>query len=649
MNPKAPLTTAALLSLAVFFAGCAGMAQGVKTSTYRQQPPAAVEREQPGPQSSALVVIRYPALIHAEAETIYVSSLASKSIGGDVPLSMHSNPQTSRTGHGVIAKSSYYAMSLYRELRDALPEGSVLLSPHMVDWSEQRGLHSRPILASEQIPSVLTVDFSVYSFPDVHEMMESPPVTFGDLVTPLLVVRTSAWGQPALNGLLIASDPLIATSWRQARAQIRSETQARLSGPGQPHYPSLAFIEFLSERDEPHPGLPVKGTADSSSARLAIEQYPLEKIQLDSERVAALDRDDAAGQPPADPFALGFARGAAARLVRLLNDIDHDRATFFARQGAFARFDPELARVFFVQSRDESVRARLQLAEALVAAEREFLAEQSESVYAGSYEGDYGARMRRIIAAEYRMLEERRRLARVQNLSSAIAAIALAGSVYAATVTTTASAATVAAFSGVSLMGSIWALNQALDSKAESGEVNEYFIARMAHASERQTSVQMEWLESKELITARGFAEFRNKTLTLYQSRVRSLTVEADDHCRFRHPDVVSPGAWIGACEDGLASGSGYGLIDDGRGAVVEYLGDASGGLASGRGAMILRRDDAAFFEGEFAGGRPDGVVRVERPGIEPRLRRFRDGDDVGRGDAERWAPLSFVAVEGSP
>jgi hypothetical protein len=56
MNPKAPLTTAALLSLAVFLAGCAGMAQGVKTSAYRQQPPAAVERGQPGPRSSSSVI-----------------------------------------------------------------------------------------------------------------------------------------------------------------------------------------------------------------------------------------------------------------------------------------------------------------------------------------------------------------------------------------------------------------------------------------------------------------------------------------------------------------------------------------------------------------------------------------------------------------
>ena len=42
------------------------------------------------------------------------------------------------------------------------------------------------------------------------------------------MVRSSAWGQPTLNGLLIASDPLVGTAWRQAEAQIRAEAQARL-------------------------------------------------------------------------------------------------------------------------------------------------------------------------------------------------------------------------------------------------------------------------------------------------------------------------------------------------------------------------------------------------------------------------------------
>jgi len=347
-----------------------------------------------------------------------------------------------------------------------------------------------------------------------------------------------------------------------------------------------------------------------------------------------------------DPFAANFANGAANRVVELLGSVDHERATFFARQSALARFDPELARVFFLQSEDESVRARLQLADALVSAERAFLAAQSESIHAGTYDGEFGIKMRKIIAAEFRMIEERRRLARKQNVTTAVAALALAGSVAGATVSTTASAAAVATLSGVSLLGSVWALNQTLDTRAESEEINDYFIARMAPTFERQMSVQAEWLESKELITARGFAEFRNKTLTLYQSRVRSLAVDGAERCRFNHPELDARGRWYGACRAGRAEGLGYGVIGTTDGVAVEYVGAASGGLASGNGAMIRRGRgavDAVYYEGEFEAGLPSGQVRVEVPGQPSRWRRFAAGQDVGRGDPVARSRFGFV------
>lgn len=631
-NPLArALWLVAMSAACAFTAGCAGTARGVERSVYQPAPTAYVASvDQAG--STALVVIRYPAMIHADAEQIFVSSFAVNAIGGEVPYAMYGNPQTQRIAQSVIAKSSYYAMSLYRELKSRLPEHSVLLSPHIVVWDEAQRLASRPILASEQVPAVLTVDFSIYSFPDVHQMMDAPPVTFGDLVTPLMVVRSGRWAQPALNGLLVSSEPLLGTAWRQSLVAADAAVEARFGA--QPVVPTTALdlIAFLAERDAPLPSLPVRRVGEAGQGRLAIEQYPVEKIQMDGAVVAVMDQDTAA----ADPFERQFAKGAATRIQSLLDHLDHRRATLFARQAALARFDPELARVFFVQSADESVRARLQLAEALITAEREFLAAQSDSVYAGTYSGDYGAKMRKIIAAEYRMLEERRRLARYQNMTAAVATLALAGSLYGATVSTTASSTLVASLSGVSLMGSIWAMNRSLDARSESEEVNEHFIARMAPTFERQMNVQMEWLESKEVITARGFAEFRNKTLSLYQSRVRSMTVAAESRCRFDHPGFDAAGEWLGACMDGRADGRGYGVARDGRGGKVEYLGEAHQGRASGQGAMLVSTSNAAtptYFEGAFEKGQPEGTVRVEQAGEAPRWREFRGGRDVGRGD----------------
>jgi hypothetical protein len=383
---------------------------------------------------------------------------------------------------------------------------------------------------------------------------------------------------------------------------------------------------------------------------LAIEQYALEKIQMDGALVDGLPENHAV-----DPFVRGFVRGASTRIVELLNGVDHDAATFFARQQAIERFDPELARVFFTQSADESVRARVQLAEALIGAEREFLAAQSDSIYDGTYDGNYGNKMRNIIAAEYRMLEQRRELARKQNLTTAVAVVALAGSMYGAVASTAASTAAVTAASGMALAGAGWAVHESLQTRTESKEVNRYFLARMAPAFDRQMDVQMEWLESKEVITARGFAEFRNKTLALYQSRVRSMQFSASPQCDFRHPRFSGTGRWFGACSEGLAEGRGYGLVTGVQGGAVEYIGEARGGLASGAGGMILQQGGqagAVYFEGEFRNGLPDGVVRVEVAGQAPRLRRYAAGADVGRGSAAQLQRLEMTSgqvAEASP
>jgi len=51
---------------------------------------------------------------------------------------------------------------------------------------------------------------------------------------------------------------------------------------------------------------------------------------------------------------------------------------------------------------------------------------------------------------------------------------------------------------------------------------------------------------------------------------------------------------------------------------------------------MIVRAPGeagAAFFEGGFSRGLPDGVVRVEEPGRKPRVRQFQAGKDRGAAD----------------
>jgi hypothetical protein len=94
-----------------------------------------------------------------------------------------------------------------------------------------------------------------------------------------------------------------------------------------------------------------------------------------------------------------------------------------------------------------------------------------------------------------------------------------------------------------------------------------------------------------------------------------------------------------------MAHERGYGVIMDGAGNSVEYLGTAVNGLPSGTGGLIARysRETGAFyFEGSFENGLPNGVVRVEEPGSRARIREFRAGKDVGSGAAEQWNRLTF-------
>ena len=539
----------------------------------------------------------------------------------------------------VITKSNYFAMSLYREFRDKLPPQSVLLSPHIITLDENDKLTSRPLLAAEEVPSVVTIDFNIYSFPDPRKMMDSEPLTFGDIVTPLFVVHSNRWLRPSTHGLLLSSQSLLGSAWNQSVRQADQQTLARLDDSIFEFQRPLDFVSFLHHGNESVDGVPLKSAGQSRRDVLSVEVHPLEKIRMDSNAVAVLTRDTSV-----DPFADDFVKGAASRVVNSLNNVDHDRATFFARQIALSRFDPSLGEAFLSRSRSEDIRARLQMGEALISAERKFLSAQSESLYQGAYEGVYGDQMRQMISAEYRLLEDRRELARAQNFSTAMAVVAMAGAVYAGSNGNSNNFLRSRTMSNVAMMTSLWAVNSAFTRHAESKTVGENFLVQMAPAINRQVSVQVEWLESRQEITARDFGEFRDKTLSLYQSSVRSASQHTfDPSCQFRHPELEQPGRWFGLCRNGLGFSNGYGLIRDDQGHVVEYVGTAEAGRASGSGAMIYRTPGeigAAYYEGSFNKGVPDGVVLVEEPGRKPRIRKFRDGAENGSADADQ---LQFV------
>jgi len=629
----------AILICASLLSACAGTARGIKSSVYVDDDSLSVV-DVSRSQADAMVVIRYPAVVQEDASTAYYRSFEQYPIGGTVKRDGQVRMEIDRVAQSIIAKSNYFAMSLYRELRDRLPENSVLLSPHMIILDDQNELSSEPLLASEQIPSVLTIDFNVYSFPDPREMMNAQPLTFGDIVTPLFVVHSNRWLSPPTNGLLLSSDPLVLAAWNQSVSEADRQLLGRLEGSVITDRRPLDFVSYLQNGTRSSPDLPLKSAGESRRTIVAVELHPLEKIRMDDAIVANLAVDSAI-----DPFAEDFVKGAATRVVAALNKTNHDRATFFTRQRALSKFDPALGEVFLSRTANEDMRARLQMGETLIAAEKKFLSAQSESLYQGAYEGVYGDQMREMIAAEYRLLEDRRDLARAQNLSTAVAVLAMAGAVAAGSSDSSNFLAS-NTMSNLAMLTSLWAMNSAFRTHAESRTVGENFLIQMAPAINRQVSVQVEWLESRQEITARDFAEFRNRTLALYQSSVRAISSGTfDPDCQFIFPGLEQGGRWFGPCQEGLGSSSGYGLIMDELGQTVEYVGTVESGQASGAGAMIIRsasETGATYFEGGFNQGLPDGVVLVEVPGRKPRVRRFRAGVDAGSADADELLPVRF-------
>ena len=96
--------------------GCAGTARGKAASTYSFDDTVEVT-DVSRSQADAWVVLRYPAMIEEGAEARWNDAYGREPIGGRVSEDGWLMLDTESIAQGAIAKSNFYAMSLYRELR----------------------------------------------------------------------------------------------------------------------------------------------------------------------------------------------------------------------------------------------------------------------------------------------------------------------------------------------------------------------------------------------------------------------------------------------------------------------------------------------------------------------------------------------------
>jgi len=637
-----------LLGSAIVATGCATTATGVSNSAIMSSAASSAAAKGlvvKAPAGTALAVVRYPAFIEEAAEQQYYESFSKNIIGKGRPEQDFNSPDVQALADSIILKSNYFALSLYKELAERLPEHSVLLSPHTIKLGPDGKLMSEPMTQAESLANVVTVDFVSYTYPDASKMMGGEPLTFGDLVTPIVSVKSDYRASVPTQGVLLASRPIVSRAAANGKARADATRKALQSGRLDTTPTDLDFVTFLN------------GTRSTQVARKglnrtgnisAVRAYDVEKVKLDKTAMKSLKSVEGKS---VDPLEKSFSSGFANQVVGILNSTDIEKATMGGRAAAIAQFDESLAALTLVGSTDPSYLARLRYAERLMDAEKNYLSVQSLRLFDGVHNGEMGAQIRDMLAAEYATLEKRRKLARQQNAATALAilgAVAAGGAI--SSQDGNQSLGQRLALEAL-IQGAIFAGTQAYTMNRRSRAIGDNYLASIVPALEEQTSVQVSLIDSNETITAIRYEDLQAKLQTLYSQNQRALSTVATS-CAYTHSGVEKTGRWLGECQGGLASGSGVGTSQLADGTNIEYYGYAQNGQAYGPGFMIYHNLTQSYaVEGNFTAGQADGVMKVTQSGKEDALRTYVAGVNTGKAPSGSMhaspfnGPLSALGI----
>ena len=646
------LITTLLLGSALMSGACATTAKGAKSSALANDYAAQTYRSE-APQGTTLAVVRYPAFVDPDARDLYHDAFKNSPIDGS--LSRKSGMESEALADSVILKSNYFALSLFKELAAKLPEHSVLLSPHIIKKGADGKLYSEAMTQAESLPSVVTVDFAAYTFPDATKMMGREPLTFGDLITPLVSVKTDPRAAAPTQGVLLASTPLIKSAAGNGKSSSEAVRDALQTGRLTARQSDLDFITHLNKDASVNIAQkPLSDRSNSAAARF----YPIEKVKLDASALKMLTSKAATGNAATiDPAANAFSKPMANRIVGIINRTDADKAAMVGRAAAIAQFDESLAALTLVGSDDPSYLARVRYAERLLEAEKNYLSVQSLRLFDGVHNGEMGAQVRDMLKVEYELLEKRRAMARKQNTATALAVLGAIGTGVAIANSGGSGGSDCRdarsqqeynncmrrerqrqqrnnqinriAIDGL-IAGTVYAAQTAYGTSQLSKAIGTNYLTSVVPALEEQVSVQVNLIDSNETITAIRFEDLKAKLSALYDKNQRSLDVAATS-CAYAHTGSGKTGSWLGECSGGLGNGTGVGVLENADGSAVEYYGYASAGQPSGPGYMITHSPaGSSAIEGNFTSGRADGVMRVYRGGQAPSLHRYVAGNDAG-------------------
>ena len=635
-------TASLLLGTALVATGCASTATGKSESRLASiSPNQSLEID--APQGSVLAVVRYPAFVEDDAADAYYKAYSRSSIGGTPATLSADNPEVQALGDSVILKSNYFALSLYKELAAKLPEHSVLLSPHAIKLDADGKLTSEPMTHAESLANVVSIDFTAYTYPDPKKMMAKEPLTFGDLITPIVSVHSDYRAAATTQGVRLASSPILRTAASNGQDHIQDSLEFLEDGRLAPVNRELDFVSYL-KRETP---INIARQSVSSSAKPNTAQsYPLEKVSLNKDSLRALNDQNAGVE---DPLKAAFSEGFANQIVGLINQTDIDKSIRAGRAASIAQFDDSLAALTLVGYDSPDYESRLRYAERLLEAEKKYLSVQSLRLFDGAHNGEMGAQVRDMLKAEYDILERRRKLARQQNTATALAILGAvaAGGIIASDNDGRRNIGETIALDAL-IQGAIIAGQTAYSTSRQSRSVGTSYLNSIAPALEAQTTIQVDLIDSNETITAIRFEDLSAKLQTLYNDSQRSLDRIAT-RCSYTHTGLDKTGTWLGECQNGVASGTGVGVFRNADGVVFEYYGYAEMGQPHGAGYMIEHRSlGSRAIEGEFVRGQANGIIRLISPGTSNKLRRFEAGQDKGSAPSGAVAPSPFTGSSAS-
>ncbi len=636
-----------LMFTTLWLTACASTASGKKQSAFTSNSHVQKTIQAEPPAGSLYVTIRYPAVVDVDAKDAYQKAYMKSPIGGKISDETAQSIEAQNMADSTIVKSNYFALSLYKALAARLPEHTVLLSPHTITLADDGSLTSEPITKAETLPSVVTLDFTAYSFPDPKKMMSGQPLTFGDLITPLIVARTDPRASVPTHGVKIASADLEPYAAGNGKRAIIATVDALQGGRIKPAAPELDFIAYLSK--DMTVRLPTTSLSSAQDDNV-VRVYPVEKLQMPASAMQALNGDVADHTDPLDAV---FSGAVANGIIDIIHQAAGEKSVMLKRAAAIYSYDPNLAALTFAGSERADYQARYNYVLRLLEAERKYMSVQSLRLFDGIYNGEMGAQVRDMVKAEYEILEKRRELARQQNQATALAIV---GAVAAGAQIASQNSGSNYNYSYADrlltdalISATLFSAQKAFGYRHESALVGENYLTSIVPALEQQTTIQVNMTDANETITAVRYEDLKDKLQTLYSQKQRSLDVAAS-RCAFTLDGPDNMGVWMGVCESGLANGAGVGVFTRPDGTVLEYYGQTENGRPHGPGYLITHTPKGSeALEGRFIQGQADGAMRLSRAGQADQIKLYRGGAESGNAPADMIVPSPFQGTAAEP